>query len=436
MKKFTLPIFSCFLLTFIFFLSSLNGMSLGINFSIENKFQPPNSGISVQSCIVVHETSMNQADGKLFPTLIGGTPPFNFYWYNSFGIQIGNSQLVENLSYGWYGLKVVDATNQTFNKAFLVGLRCEQVIIDYNPGPDYMNDTYISTYSGQQSSNFGSSVDFVSKGNYTSSPQNWKTTEALLDFNLWVDPNISLPVANLYLFGKSHTTNSVEVWVRRITSTWDENTVTSLLSPSYTSPFSSILGFNSSAENKTLNITSYWNIWKLNNNQNFGLYFTLENFQTLPSSNLYNSAWFHSSDNLDPLKRPKILFTVNLTSPSVCFPQDINQVSHAEMKDELDGGVIRTVDNKVKFTVDYDYNPETTSFLPFEIYDEDYNLIASSDEMGNVTGGVSPLMLIHDDNRYIMDLSGMGLNSGQTIVLSTNFKKGIQKKLKILISNN
>lgn len=115
--------------------------------------------------------------------------------------------------------------------------------------------------------------------------------------------------------------------------------------------------------------------------------------------------------------------------------QTAETIDHAELKKKLDGGFTLAVEDQLKFTYDEEY-AVSPSYLPFNIYDKQRSIVASSDLLGVTTGISSPLNYQEDDARYIIDLSTVsGMPEGEFYTLEVIDTKGNKKYLKFFYKN-
>lgn len=128
----------------------------------------------------------------------------------------------------------------------------------------------------------------------------------------------------------------------------------------------------------------------------------------------------------------------NIVSSFDCTPdQSIMYVSYHEMKRNLDGSYAHAVEGILKFTVDEEYQMEAGSKLPLKIYDDNHQLLESSDINGNtLNSSITPLDYKFDDNRWTLDISnvaGMQVGNFYTIVIENS--KGDKRFLRFLYKN-
>lgn len=126
---------------------------------------------------------------------------------------------------------------------------------------------------------------------------------------------------------------------------------------------------------------------------------------------------------------------LDVVSSFSCIEQPENTVDYAELRNKVDGGYALAVGGRLKFTYDEEY-AVSPSYLPFNIYDKQRSIVASSDLLGVTTGISSPLNYQEDDARYIIDLSTIsGMPDGEFYTLEVIDTKGNKKYLKFFYKN-
>lgn len=107
-------------------------------------------------------------------------------------------------------------------------------------------------------------------------------------------------------------------------------------------------------------------------------------------------------------------------------------VSHAKVKRKLDGGFTLAVAGKLKVICEGEYEMSSSRKLEYRIYDDLHNEVGGSDEAGVTNGGAVAYDFNYDDNRYEIDLSGLGLMSNQYYLFETIDSKGDKRVLKFM----
>lgn len=384
--------------------------------------------MSVESASITHANASapTETSGSISPVLIngpGGT--YTYQWYNSSGVMSGKTSLnLSGVPYGWYGLKVTSsvAGTEPFFYAFLVGVNCQEVPIEFNPGPNYIDDAVLKfkLSTNNHWTNYSNSV-LLDMSN-----QEFVVSKSVMKFNLWVDQTLTLGKADLTLMAQSVQYSSTvpdnSGTMHLISQGWNESLVTYSNQPPYLLTNSVHIPLLHTAPQLCLfDISSSFEFWKQDNTKNYGWMMSAnsQNFSVKGQS-------FDSSDALS--NRPKINFTVSL--------YDSECMSHTELKRKLDGGYSYAITGKLKFTLDEEY--ETSgNYLSFKIYDKNHLVIESSDMDGTIlNGSVTPLPLKFDDNRWTLDISAIpGITKGEYYILETSNNKGDKRYLRFFYKN-
>ncbi|WP_343633904.1 DNRLRE domain-containing protein [Fluviicola sp.] len=276
----------------------------------------------VSAATIVHTSTLSSTDGSISPTIVNGATPtlMTYNWYNSSGTQIATTQNLTGVGKGWYGLKYwsTGIFGDTTYQAFLVGTECEDVSITFDPGPNYIDDSRFSDFvsgSGTTAINYpqannGSNVLMLHE-RWTNGT--WYSARDVIKFRVWVDPGCDVNSAVMTLVGNAHyplqTPNTSEL--QRITSDWSEYGVAQNNMPSATATGKiTVPAIPAGNGNATTDIASFFNIWKTNNTQNYGMLFQLQSY----ASNLYTRMQFHSSDATTPSNRPQIAFSIKVNT--------------------------------------------------------------------------------------------------------------------------
>ena len=122
---------------------------------------------------------------------------------------------------------------------------------------------------------------------------------------------------------------------------------------------------------------------------------------------------------------------------SFCSPiQTLATIGYTELKKEASAGYALGLEGKAKFTFTEEYKIESGKFLPYKLYDDSHNLIASCSITGTVTGGAQKLGYNFDDNRYIMKLEGIsGIIVNKYYQLEVETSTGEKRYLRIYYKN-
>lgn len=394
---------------------------------------------SVSAATIVHTSALTSTDGSVSPTVINGSSTTKtFRWYDASGTQIATTQNLTGVGKGWYGLEYSGtAAGDVGYQAFLVGTECEEVAITFDPGPNYIDDTWMmdgvegsgTTIINYTQQNFGSFNEFKTDKWANYAPYN---SRGLLKFRLWVDPNCQINTANMTLYGIEHDpyTRPNDSELLRVTSTWTESGVAFINSPTSTSTGKiNIAGVPAGNANVTLNIADFFNIWKTNNTANYGMLLQLQTY-----TGSYTRMQFNSSDVPagGPRLRPKVELTVNKTSNCTLF------TSFASLKDRPDAGYSATFNNTLRFYFVEEYTIDSGKKIPLKLYDEENVAIAAIDFNGSAINGLPLLPAINyvkDKNFCSLSLSGLGLTTGKFYTLEFTNTIGEKKFLKFKYTN-
>lgn len=112
--------------------------------------------------------------------------------------------------------------------------------------------------------------------------------------------------------------------------------------------------------------------------------------------------------------------------------QTLDQVSHAELKKRLDGGRTLAIDGGLKFTFDGEYEVSDNTVLNYSIYNKNRSIVGGYDDQGNLVSGSIDLNYEFDDNRYLLDVSGMNLIQDEFYILNVVDSKGNKQYLKFI----
>lgn len=390
----------------------------------------------VSAATIVHESSVGSANGSISPTVTNGSNTTKTYrWFNSGGTQIGTTQNLSGLTKGWYGLKYYGTTGgDTSYQAFLIGTKCENTALTFNPGINYMDDALIynwvtgsgATLADYSQTNSGS-YGYENTSNWYNSM--WYRAKTLMRFKLWVDPQLTIGSANLALTGYDHYASAVPnaSEMLRVTSNWSEYGVT-YLSPVTNTSVNKILvpALPTGAANTNIELKPFFDIWKTNNAQNFGVLFQL---QTQNATD-YFRMMFYSSEAATG--KPELKLSYSLVDNTCDFS------TFTSLKDKLDAGYASTFNNTLKFFFTEEYTIDAGKKLPLKIYNEDNTAIAGIDFNGAAIPGLTLLPAINylaDKNFVSLSLSGVTLTSGKFYTLELTNTLGEKKYLKFKYTN-
>ncbi|MNU79360.1 hypothetical protein D3C71_689740 [compost metagenome] len=274
----------------------------------------------VSAATITHTSSLSSIDGAVSPTVVNGSATtMNYRWYNASGTQVGTSQNLTGVASGLYGLKYYGSVaGDTSYYAFVVGTVGESISFTFNPGPNYLDDARtidLIAGSGASAARYDQGVSGTSPNFGASRTQYltgyWGSERALIRYRLWIDPTCTVDQADLMLYGVNHiyqdSSNASEF--NLLTSGWPENGVAYINRPSYTTVGKiNVAALPSGFINDTVNISSFFNIWKNNNLENYGMQFQLQSYPPVGPVRMQ----FGAGDATLLVSRPKIQFTISV----------------------------------------------------------------------------------------------------------------------------
>lgn len=391
----------------------------------------------VSAATIVHASTLNSSDGSISPTVAQGSSGMSYRWYNSAGTLISTSQNLTNVGKGWYGLEYYGSTTGDVNyQAFLVGAKCDNFSLTFNPGPNYIDDAFIYDWvTGSGTTLADYSQTNVGSYNYETST-NWFNTmwykgKTLMRFKLWIDPQMVIGTAKLKLTGYDHYSSAVPNTseMLRATSVWSEYGVT-YRTPITTTPTDKIVvpAVPTGTSNAFIELKPFFDTWKMNNAENYGMLFQL---QTQNASD-YFRMMFYSADAASG--RPEIELSVSMIDNSCNFTNP----SFMALSDKTDAGFATTSGNTLKFFFEEEYSVDAGKKLPLKIYNEDNTAIAGIDFNGAAISGLTLLPAINyttDKNFVSLSLSGVTLTTGKFYTLELTNTLGEKKYLKFKYTN-
>ena len=245
-----------------------------------------------------------------------------------------------------------------------------------------------------------------------------------------MDPVLTVNQSDLYLSGSAHynalRANTAEF--RKITQPWGELTATYNNAPATTTTLMKVVPNTTSAtQNSVVDLKDFWNNWKTANTVNYGMAFQLQLYNFVRARQQY-----YSSNTADTLLRPLIQFNVGIH-----YTESLETLSYYKLKDNFDGGYAKAVSGKLKIFFSEEYKIDNGKYIPLRIYDASHAFIGAVDLNGNVTGAAStPLLGYHfNDNRHLLDLSGLSLTNNAIYILEVKTSTGEKRYLKFLYKN-
>lgn len=385
----------------------------------------------------VNPTSATGAsDGSITPTISGGphgsvilagststttvTPTYE--WFNgTTGSVISGvtSSVLSGYTYGWYGLKIYNTASigNPVYMGFMVGVKCQEVTVNFNPGPNYIDDLNASVTVGTSPNGNSTTMSAAYAG------PGLGRNISLIRFRLWMDPSLSVTQSNLLLASSGHVSSpSNESIFHRNTENWDEYPsyyLAYFLPAYYSAGMTKVVPHQAATLPliTTVDLNDYWNYWKLDNPANYGLRFS-RNSSTVSGQN------YHSSDATNSTNRPYIQFKINRPCPTL---------SYSQLKAEPDGGYCMTSAGILKFYFDETYAIAPGKYLPLKIYDKNRVLKAHVTLNGTVVvGPIVAQNYTFDDNRCQVSLTSLGLTYGEMYLLEAETSTGEKRYLKFI----
>ena len=271
--------------------------------------------IELTNVVIAHESDSAAADASIDLDLLYGSQDFTYEWLNSSGTVISTDTILDSIGYGWYGLHVTGSGSDELYYAFLIGTQCRSVDISFETSGDYTDVAYVhpSDHGGvdRASMNFSNTLDYMAR------EWNWTGTYVPIftfdKIKLWMDDAFTVEKADYQLTGRSHyisnwRTNETEF--KTVTENWLEEGITYNSQPNISDTISVELDSMSAIrQNNTADLTDFWNYWKQDNTNNYGMRFQIRDLDSsaLVSVDFYTPKIFTTSS------RPLIEFTLNLT---------------------------------------------------------------------------------------------------------------------------
>ncbi|GEM_PF-4654586 len=280
--------------------------------------------LSLSDVSVVHESGTGNSDGSIAVDVSGGTTPYTYEWYDGGPNSVISGQTSDSLGgrgYGWYGLHVTDANGVELYQAFALGEQDAAVDFTYDPDLSYTN--HAATYGRATpyeytNANYAEYRAITNENFYGS----WYWL-SYLEFPLWMDSNFTITKADLTLDGWSHSTSTAsghtnESMFNLVTEDWEEDIITYNFSPAVdTNERVTIPHLSTASEDTTVDLRSFWDIWKMDNSTNHGLQFELLK-KDVGGIGVARQYYFSPAAHVSvSYRRPKIKFTLDLRVPPV-----------------------------------------------------------------------------------------------------------------------
>lgn len=402
--------------------------------------------LTINSCVVNHATSLTSTDASIALSIqnLSNYPTNSVKWTNSSGVVVGSSLNLTGIQYGIYNCEITFPSQPELNfyYSFLVGVKCQDINLDFISTKNNTEDLIISMYQPFQTNSLSNSL-YTSKGLDKGAAKN--LVRSLMKFKLWIDPNILLNKADLNLKGFSHvyspTTN--ESVFQLLNSPWTNsntswyNQLNCQINP-IVAPINHTIT-TSITENRTINMLPFFNYWKNSNLQNNGFLFKLSNENFL--TEIQNYMRFYSTDNTDQNLIPKVNF--NITVVGNCSISSINDLPYIDLKYKYDGSFGRTFNGILKISFFEDYATNTSNsgdiiFMDFKILTDENTTIASCNSTGTILTGFSTntnFKIKEGDNKKVINLSSLGLIQNKFYFLEMKDLRGEIRKIKFLYIN-
>lgn len=381
--------------------------------------------LSLSNVNVIHESDSAATDGSIEIVVAGGTAPYTYEWYDGDSDAIISGATEDSLggrAYGWYGVHVTDTFGFELYQAFVIGEDCAEISFTYDPKEDYMpnamtNSRYDNATYNYGDKNYEDYNGFVAKSRYGLDQES-----SLIDFPLWMDPGFTISQADLHLNGWGHVTashhaspayNDSKLFV--VSEDWKEDLVTANFSPGIdTNVYIDLAGKPNGGEDDTLDLTAFWNVWKTDNNANYGCFLDINDkiSPKLLSQVYFSPIWIYAD------RRPHIEFTLNLnysTAPVHCNPVYVN------LERKLSGAKhIAQVDH-IYFAYDNEYASASANL--------DYQIFANGNRLTPVMDGTTDALALNfGSNEFKLDVSS--LTTGDIYLLQVTNDKGEKRYLR------
>jgi len=377
--------------------------------------------------VVSHASSLSATDGAVTPTFIKGSTntsfPTTYKWFKDDGTLISTSTASATLpgqAYGCYKFMAIGKYDTLF-MAFLVGVKCEAVAITFTSDRNYADDAIITPFAAFNAGN--AVTDVAQMANNVS--LGWLNSNTLMRYYVWMDPSLLPLEAKLKLFGTGHNTsvrsNASDLIL--LTQAWKEMVVTDVTTPTSSTSIIAPLPVTTSAnEDRITETRDFWNLWRANNLQNYGMRLQLQS--SAKSATLMQ---FHSTETATAAKRPVINFRVD---DATC-----DRGSYTLFKKEPDGNYATTSQGKLKFYFTEAYKPDAIKKIPLVLYDENHTIVAAIDINGSALPG-KPLLpafpYTFDDNRQVLDLLPYSLTTGKFYLLELTRTTGEKEYIQFI----
>src|SRR5690554_874238 len=352
--------------------------------------------IEITANQIIHADTPSSSNGSISVNATEGDGTYTYQWING---ATGNdipgetSSTINNLSPGWYGVKVTDGLGNVSYMAFVVGAKCGMVTIDFQPDGRFVDDTHViagvtpNVPSNYPNMNFGSGTILYTDRYFTTQPYYNYNREFLIRNRIIIPDNIELNSADQYLYGLNHYSQfGNECVLKNINEDWNENIVTWNTKPNYGSSIVTIPSTTSQTQNITLNLTNLYNDYQNGTVSNRGQSMLLN----YPPSNLNRRVGFASSDHGSSDMRPKLV--LHLGGPCM----------YAKPKKQLDGVKYRPNGDNFYFFYSEEYFDENAT-LNYKVYSSNRSIVLDTQNQN--------LINLYGDNRLSLDVSSLSIGA-------------------------
>jgi hypothetical protein len=402
-------------------------------------------------------SACSSTDGAIDISVTEGATPYTYSWSTG-----ATTQDITGLAGGMYTVTITDANGLQVKKIFSVGTSCAPVTATYQPDGLAGKDAYIALGDNNvkylHSPGPAATVFQMARG----TASGWFKSRSLIEFDLAHIPvNAVINSASLTLYGNGHNQLGMSnaTYLNRVTSAWDENSLTWNLMPAISSTYTiSVAATNTTTpnENKIIDVTTHVQDMVANPSGNYGWVMLLQNEVTAA----YAAMVFGSSDNSTAALRPKLEInytipaTLTITQPStpLCLgattvltapvntcasyswsgPGIVSTTANtatvsasgsysvttpgcptatafvnfippscATPADQVDGGYYNLACDYLYFSWNGEYN-KASALLRFNIYNQANTVIASNTLSPGI---ISTLDIIPGDNRYSINMT-------------------------------
>ena len=388
--------------------------------------------MKLTTVVIEHNSSEINPNGSIAPTYAQGpsttytTANYSFQWYNQDGAMSGKTQpTLTGVPAGWYGVVVTRSVpstgncaqshNFSFAYAFLVGERCKQSTINFNPGGLFIDDGKLQNYSSTIYNNLGTHTEIEAREGTAGASE----FRSMLRFRLWLDDELLINQAIMNMrqitaYSDASTTNSGAF--HKVTSYWHEMQVTHSSAPTFSTTEKVILPAASGTNVfKTFDVRPHFLQWQASNSSNFGW---LLKFDAYDDYTKYQR--FYSSDySTNATYRPNIDFVVTVSD------DECNRI-HAKLERKLTGVKYKPVLGRIYFCFDEEYHNSDTGL--------NYKIFRTSDPVNAViNSSITPLdQPGYGDNRYSINVNTLA-NGAYVLEVATS--KGEKFYLRFVVTN-